>query len=456
MRRLRAPLAVLVAIVAALVVAATASAQENEPPRVLAVELENDINPVTADYVTDRIEEAEDEGYDNVVILLDTPGGLAESMREIYKRMLASPLPVIVYVAPDGARAASAGLWLVQAADVAAMAPQTNLGSSTPVSVGGEDIQEDLKAKVENDAVASLKALAQSHGRNDEWVEDAVREAANVPAEEALELGVVDVVSPSLDALLEEIDGERTKGSKDIVLNTAGAEVDVAEMSLWTQILDTIVDPNIITLLLSLGVLAITVELFNPGLIFPAAFGAISLILGFFGLQVLPFSWAGILLMLVALGFFVAEAFVASHGALAAAGAIAFVFGALLLFDPAGDAYQVSLAVAIAIAAVLFCFVVFAVAKALQARRRRPATGIDELQGQIGVVRETLAPEGLVFVHGEIWRARSASGDPIAAGASVRVEALNDGLVLDVAPAGETPDGLPPPEARGSATVPPR
>lgn len=403
----------------------------------LAVELANDINPVTADYVVDAIGRAEDEGFDAVVILLDTPGGLADSMREIYQRMLESPLPVLVYVSPEGARAASAGVWIGQAGDVLAMAPQTNIGSSTPISVGGEDIQDDLRKKVVNDAAKSLRALAEEHGRNVDWVERAVREAANLSAREALDENVIDLIAPDLAALLEEVDGTTTKGTKAIALRTAGAEVTTVEMSLWKRVLDTIIDPNIVILLMSLGVLAITVELFNPGLVFPAAFGAISLIIGLFGLNVLPFSWAGILLVIVALGFFVAEAFVASGGALALAGAVAFVFGSVLLFDPAGDLYQVSLPVAIAIAAVVAAFVAFAVAKALKARRARPRTGGDELAGVAGVVREALAPEGLVFVHGELWRARSATGEHVPAGATVLVERVAEGLVLEVVPAGE-------------------
>jgi membrane-bound serine protease (ClpP class) len=229
---------------------------------------------------------------------------------------------------------------------------------------------------------------------------------------------------------------------KGFVLDTAGADVTTVEMSLWQRILDTIIDPNIIVLLMSLGVLAITVELFNPGLVFPAAFGAIALIVGLFGLQVLPFSWAGILLILVAFGFFAAEALVVSHGALALAGAVAFVFGALMLFDPAGDAYQVSLPVAIAVGGALAAFAGFAVAKALAARRRPAATGGEELVGAAGVVRRTLDPEGLVFVHGELWRARALGDTPVAEGASVRVERLADGLVLEVVP-GEAPEPLP-------------
>ncbi len=403
-----------------------------EPPRVLAIELQNDINPVTADYVIREIDRAVDEGYSAVVILLDTPGGLATAMEDIYKKELAAPIPVVVYVSPPGAKAASAGVWIAQAADVLAMAPQTNIGSSTPINVGGTDIQDDLRRKVVNDAAASLRSLAQAHGRNAEWADEAVRKASNLTATEAVEQNVADLISPNLSSLLDEIDGMTTKGDKNLVLDTAGAAVTTAEMSLWDRILDTLIDPNIITLLISLGVLAITVELFNPGLIFPAAFGVIALIVGFFGLQVLPFSWAGILLMLAAFGFFIAEIFIASHGALAVAGVVSFIFGALMLFNPAGETYQVSLPVAIGIAAAFAIFVGFVITKALAARRVKPKTGLEELVGEIGVVRETLDPEGLVFVHGEIWQARSSQGEPIPAGTPVKVELLVEGLVLEV------------------------
>lgn len=431
MRLLRVFLALVTAVLTAAALAGTAQGQP--APRVLAVEFANDVNPVSADFVIDQIERASDGGYSAVAILLDTPGGLAEAMRKIVEAELASTVPVIVYVSPDGARAASAGVWIGQAADVLAMAPQTNIGSSTPVAVGGDDIPRDLRRKVVNDAAASLRALAEEHGRNGDWAEEAVRKASNLTASQALDENVIDRIAPDLESLLDAIDGTTTV-PKGFVLDTAGADVTTVEMSLWQRILDTIIDPNIIVLLMSLGVLAITVELFNPGLIFPAAFGAIALIVGLFGLQVLPFSWAGILLILVAFGFFVAEAFVVSHGALALAGAIAFVFGALMLFDPAGEAYQVSLPVAIAVGAALAAFAGLAVAKALAARRRPAATGSEELAGADGVVRRSLDPEGLVFVHGELWRARTISGEPLAEGTPVRVERLADGLVLEVTP----------------------
>ena len=402
-------------------------------PRVLAVEFDNDVNPVTADYVIDQIERANEENYNAVVILLDTPGGLASAMKDIYEAELASKVPVIVYVSPEGARAASAGVWISQAADLLAMAPQTNIGSSTPVSVGGEDIQEDLRNKVVNDAAASLRALAREHGRNVKWVDAAVRRGANLSAREALEMNVIDVIAPDLPTLLNEVDGTETK-PKMLLLETAGAKIDEVEMSFWKQILDTLIDPNLIVILMSIGVLGLTIELWSPGLILPGTVGAISLIIGLFGLQILPVSWAGVLLLLLAAGFFVAEMFVASHGALALAGAVAFVIGSLMLFDPAGENYQVSLQVALGVAATMALMVGLVVAKLVQVRRAEVVTGQEELIGQVGIVRQELDPVGLVFVHGELWRATTDRG-PIAPGRQVRVEGLDDALTLNVAPA---------------------
>ena len=426
----RALRGVLAAFAAALLVPAAHAAT---PPRVLAVEFDNDVNPVTADYVIDQIERANDERYNAVVILLDTPGGLSNAMKDIYEAELASKVPVIVYVSPDGARAASAGVWIGQAGDILAMAPQTNLGSSTPVSATGGEIPSDLKRKVVNDAAKSLRALAEEHGRNGNWAEAAVRKADNLTAREALRKNVIDEIAPTLPALLNEIDGQTTK-PKGIVLNTAGARVENVEMSIWKRILDTLIDPNLIVILMSLGLLGITIELWSPGLIFPGTVGAISLIIGLFGLQVLPVSWAGLLLMLLAAAFFAAEMFVTSHGALALAGAVAFVIGALMLFDPAGDAYQVSVEVALTVAATMALMVGLAVAKIVQVRRASVVTGQEELIGQVGVVRQALDPEGLVFVHGELWRARTEGGT-VEPGEAVRVEALDDGLTLRVAPA---------------------
>jgi membrane-bound serine protease (ClpP class) len=412
---------------AGLLFAAAASAA---PPRVLAVEFENDVNPVTADYVTGQIERANEDGYDAVVILLDTPGGLADAMKDIYQAELASETPVLAYVAPDGARAASAGVWIVQAADIAAMAPSTNLGSSTPVAAGGGEIPSDLRRKAINDAAKSLRALAETHGRNGDWAEQAVRKADNLTAQEALEKNVIDVIAPTLPALLEQVDGRKTKPDGK-VLRTAGAEIEHVEMGLWKSLLDLLVDPNLIALMLSIGVLGIVVELWNPGLVFPGTVGAVSLIVGLFGLQVLPISVAGLLLMLLAAGFFAAEVFIVSHGALALAGAVCFFIGSLMLFDPAGESYQVSTGVALAFAITLAVLFAFAAAKVWRVRRARPQTGQEELVGQLGVVRQPLDPEGYVLVHGELWRART-SDPPVPAGEPVEVTAIDDGLVLEV------------------------
>jgi membrane-bound serine protease (ClpP class) len=421
------------ASLAALLLCATASATTSQP-RVLAVQFDNDVNPVTQDYVNDQIERANREHYDAVVILLDTPGGLSSSMQKIYKAELASKVPVIVYVSPPGSRAASAGVWISQAADVLAMAPNTNIGSSTPIDVGGGNIQSDLRRKVVNDAAASLRELARSHGRNVAWADAAVRKASNLGATEALRKNVIDVMAPTLPALLDKIDGTSTGPPKNIVLHTKGAKVTNVDMSVWQKALDLLIDPNLIVLFMSIGTLGLIVELWNPGLIFPGTVGAISLILGLFGLQVLPISVAGLLLMLLAFAFFAAEAFVPTHGAITVAGAVCFVLGAMLLFEPAGNTYEVSLPVVIAIAGTLAVLMGLVAYKIVQVRRAPVVTGTSELVGQVGVVRETLDPEGLVFVHGELWRAR-ANGERVEPGRPVRVEGVDDGLVLEVASA---------------------
>jgi len=395
--------------------------------RVLAVELENDINPVTQEYVEDAVSRAEDDGYAAMVLVLDTPGGLASSMRGIVKRFLAAELPIIVYVAPPGSSADSAGAVITMAADVAAMAPQTNIGSSTPISLSGEDISDDLRRKIVNDAAAYIGELAREHDRNVEAARDMVTEASNYGAREALELGIVDVIAPTVPALLEKIDGTKTV-PKGFVLETAGAQIDEVEMTFWQRARDFLVDPNLITLMLSIGLIGIVVELWNPGLVFPGTVGAISLILGLYGLQVLPVSLAGLLLMLLAAGFFVAEAFVPTHGALSVAGAVTFVLGALILFDPAGDAYQVSMPVAIGIAATLALLLGFAMTRALRAARMPIAVGVQGMVGTEGVV----VRGGMVQVNGELWSARTVEGASLVTGEHVRVEEVEEDLRLVV------------------------
>jgi membrane-bound serine protease (ClpP class) len=423
-RSLRALL--LVAVAALLVVPAVALAQE-ERPRVLTVELANDINPVTQEFVDDAVDRGEGEGYAAVVLVLDTPGGLASSMRGIVKRFLASRVPVVVYVSPPGSSADSAGAVIAMAADVAAMAPQTNIGSSTPISLGGEDISKDLRRKIVNDAAAYIGELAREHDRNVTAARKMVTEAANYGARDALQIGLVEVIAPTLPTLLERIDGTKTV-PKGLMLRTAGAAIDEVEMTFWQRARDLLIDPNLIALMLSIGVLGIVIELWNPGLVLPGTVGVISLILGLYGLQVLPVSVAGLLLMLLAVGFFMAEAFVPTHGALTLAGGVTFVLGSLILFDPAGDAYQVSLPVAIGIAGTLALLLALAFSRVVRVARRPVAVGAHGLVGAEGVVRR----DGLVQVGGELWRARSADGSSLTTGEHVRVEEVEGDLRLVV------------------------
>jgi membrane-bound serine protease (ClpP class) len=424
-----------IAILAVLVVCATASATTSKP-RVLAAKFDNDVNPVTQDYINEQIKRANKEHFDAIVILLDTPGGLSTAMNKIVKAELASKVPVIVYVSPPGSRAASAGVWISQASDLLAMAPNTNIGSSTPIDVGGGNIQSDLRRKVVNDAAASLRELARTHGRNVAWADSAVRVASNLGATEALHKNVIDVMAPTLPALLDKIDGTNTGQPKNLALHTKDAQITNVDMSLWQKVLDTLIDPNLIVLFMSIGTLGLIVELWNPGLIFPGTVGAVSLILGLFGLQVLPISAAGALLMLLAFAFFAAEAFVPTHGAITLAGAVCFVLGALLLFQPAGNTYEVSVPLVVGIAVALSAMVGLIAFKLVQVRKAPVVTGQSELLGQLGVVRQPLAPVGLVFIRGELWRAR-ANGERIEPGTSVRVDQIDEDLVLEVEPADE-------------------
>jgi membrane-bound serine protease (ClpP class) len=419
----------LAALATLLLVASPAPAADAQA-RVLVAEFVNDVNPVTQDYLLDAIERADDEGYAAVVIEMDTPGGLGSSMREIVKGILAADLPVIVYVAPPGSSADSAGAVIGMAADVLAMAPQTNIGSSTPVSVGGEDISDDLRRKIVNDAAAYIGELARENGRDVQEARRMVTQASNLGARQALERDVIDVIADDYASLFRQIDGTETQAKGLTVSTPAGTTVERVELSGWKRILDLLIDPNIVALMLSIGLIGIVVELWNPGLVFPGTVGAISLIVGLYGLQVLPVSAAGLLLMLLAAAFFVAEAFVASSGALAVAGGVTFVIGSLLLFDPAGDAYQVSIELALAIAGTLTLLFGFALAKAGKLRRTAPEVGAHRLVGESALVRG----EGQVFVAGELWRARTADGTPLRAGERVRVESVQqDDLQLVVA-----------------------
>lgn len=413
-----------------LAVVAPASAA---PPRVLVATLSDDINPVSQDFLQDQVRRAETGGYDALVVELDTPGGLGTSMRAIVKTFLASPVPIVVYVSPGGSSADSAGAVIGQAADVLAMAPQTNIGSSTPITTSGQDFSKDLRRKIVNDAAAYVSELAREHGRNAVAAEAMVRDAANFGAREAAAKNIVDVVAPTLPTLLNTIDGRVTQ-PKGLELETAGASVDAVEMSFWQRALDTLIDPNIVALMLSLGVVGLLAELWNPGLVLPGTVGAISLLVGLYGLQVLPVSVAGVLMLLFSLGLFVTDALVTSHGALSLAGAVTFVIGALMLFDPAGPAYQVSLWTALAIAGTFLLLFGVALSRIARARRNPVEVGADTLVGEQAEVRR----DGLVAVNGELWRARRADGGMLPRGDRVRIESVGEDLVLVVGSSNQT------------------
>jgi membrane-bound serine protease (ClpP class) len=410
----------LAAFLLALVVPAGASAA----PRVLAVHFKEDVNPVTQDWLDGRLSYAQSHGYDAAVILLDTPGGLEESMRKIVQRELSLRIPVIVYVTPNGARAASAGVWISQAADLLAMAPQTNIGSSTPIQGNGQNIDTDLRRKVVNDAAASLRGLARSHGRNAAWADAAVRRASNLTAGEALKRNVIDLVSPSLPALLRQADG-RVTVPRHFTLHTAGAQVDTVSPGFLTRFLSTLIDPNIVSLLFLAGLAGLGFELFHPGVVIPGAFGAICMLCALFGFSVLPLTWAGLILVLLGAALLVADAHVTSHGALTLSGLVAMALGFITLFHDAPAPYHTNVPVIITLTVLVGGFWAFAVGKSVAVRRQPVLVGPERIVGMTGVVK----PGGKVFVRGELWRARA--DERLVEGDRVSVDAL-DGVTLEV------------------------
>ncbi len=435
-RFLRALLVSLAAAGAALALSGAAAAS---PPRVLAIRFGPDleVNPVTKDWVNHQLSHAAKSGYAAAVILLDTPGGLSTSMREIYQKELVLPIPVIVYVSPNGARAASAGVWISEAADVLAMAPVSNIGSSTPITGTGQNIGSDLRRKVINDAVASLRSLAQAHHRNTTWPVLAVTKASNLTAQQALKIHVIDKIAPSLPALLRLLDGyqlkDRDRPLSSFTLHLAGAQIVNVKPGFFTRLLNTLIDPNLISLLFLAGIVGIGYEVFHPGVVLPGALGGVSLLAALFGFSVLPISWAGLALVLLGIVLLVVDAHVTSHGALTVSGLIALVFGLILLFHNAPAPYHTSVPLVASIAVVIGGFWAFALTKAVQARRQPKLLGPEDIIGRLGEVRSG----GLVAVRGELWQARTASGEALVPGQRVEVEGIENGLVLDVKPVPE-------------------
>jgi len=437
--RVRALAVLLTAIGAGLLaMPAQAKAQPTERPLIQSIDLDVTINPASAEWVKEALDDAKKAHAYMVIFRLDTPGGLDDSMRKIIKRILAAPMPVVVYVSPNGARAASAGLYITEAADVAAMAPQTNIGSATPISLGGGSEDKVLGRKVRNDAAAYVRALAAGHGRNPDLAEQMVRKATNVPASVAKQRNLIDVIAPDVPALVRKLDGYRVKGPKAQRLETSGARIESRSIPFKFRLLELLVNPSTVFLLFTLGLVGLGFELFHPGAILPGALGAVSLIIALFGLAQLPINIAGLLLIFLAFGLFVAEAFIVSHGALAVGGVISLIFGGLLLFNT-NDAYEVSVPIVIFTAALLGGFFAWVIGKAVQARHRKVHTGAEELIGARGVVRSQLDPIGHVFVRGALWRAHAVDNRTLDVGEEVVVERI-DGLTLTVAPRVREPE----------------
>ena len=417
-------------VAAALAVPALALATSSGQPRVLAIHFGLEVNPVTSSYLDHQLDRAQNGHYNAAVIILDTPGGLSESMRTIVKHELSSKIPVIVYVSPPGARAASAGVWISEAADELAMAPGTNIGSSTPIDSSGANLGSDLRRKVINDAAASLRSLARFRHRNVQWVDKAVRKASNLDESQALKMNVIDDVSPNLPALLKKIDGHKAVGT-GYVFHTAGAQIVDVHPGFFTRLLNALIDPNIIPLLFLAGIAGIGFEIFHPGVVLPGALGGISLLTALFGFAVLPISWAGLALLILGAALLVSDAHVVSHRALTVSGLITLLVGSLMLFHNAPAPYNdVNVPLLVAFAIGLGGVWVFALTKAVQVRRRPVSVGPQTIIGEIGEARR----DDLVFVHGELWRARPSNGAPLRPGQRIRVAGVDPGLVLEVEP----------------------
>ncbi|MBC8200039.1 MAG: nodulation protein NfeD [Desulfobacterales bacterium] len=387
------------------------------------------ISPATADFLKKRIKKASDDNVSCVIIELNTPGGLAESMRDIVMAILASRVPVVVYVSPGGARAASAGVMITMAADIAAMAPGTNIGAAHPVGAGGQKIDKTMSEKMVNDMVAHAKSVANKQGRNAEWVEKAIRESVSVTETEALKQNIIDIVATDMDDLIRQINGREIKDKG--VINLDNPRRTILEENIRTKILKIISDPNIAYILMMIGMAGIYFELSHPGAIFPGVIGAIAIVLAFFSFQTLPVNYAGILLIILAMIFFIMEMKITSYGLLSIAGVTSLFLGSLMLFENASPELRVSWQVFLPTIVIVSGFFVTLASLVFKAQVSKPKTGAKGLVGEIGVVKEDIMPEGKVFVHGELWNATSKNR--ISKGTKVRVIKVVN-LVLDVEP----------------------
>jgi len=425
---------VLSAAVLALLAQAVSAA-----PKAIAVDVDGMVHPVTTEIISSALNQARQEGASLVIVRLNTPGGLMDAMRETIEKMVASPVPVVTYVVPSGGRAASAGFFLLEAGDVAAMAPGTNTGAAHPVAMGGE-MDAVMKQKVENDAAAYLRSICAKRGRNSELAETAVRESKSFTEREALDQHLIDLTAKNEAELLALLDGRtitRFDGSRQ-TLNTTGATIEVYERTLRQTIIAAIADPNIALVLLVLGALGIYVEFSSPGLIAPGVVGAIMVLLGLSALSVLPINWLGAALLLLAFTLFVLEAKFTAHGILGIGGAVAMVLGAVILVNGPIPEMRIRWSTAFGLALPFSAITVMLLSLVVRARRNKVATGAEGMIGTVGSALTELAPEGKVFVRGEYWDAVSLR--PAAAGARVRITAIEK-LKLTVEPVPDATGG---------------
>uniref|UniRef100_A0A7C4EYL7 Nodulation protein NfeD n=1 Tax=Desulfomonile tiedjei TaxID=2358 RepID=A0A7C4EYL7_9BACT len=402
-------------------------------PTVVLLSVDGTVNPALADYIVKGIEQAEEKNATCVIIRMDTPGGVVTTTKTIIKAMVNAKVPVVVYVAPSGSSASSAGALITVAADVAAMAPGTNIGAAHPVAGGGQEIGAAMSEKIINDLTAYIRGIAVRKGRNAQWIEQAIRESVSITAKEALEIGVIEIVADSLPDLLKKLDGRKIqKEGRSYVLNTSDAHVERVMPGLRFKILDVVANPNIAYLLMMIGGIGIMMELYNPGMIFPGVVGGICLLLSFFALQVLPVNYVGILLMILAVILFIAEIKVVSYGLLSVGGIVSLTLGSVMLFESGEDAMRVSWSIIVPTVAAVSAFFIFALGLVVRAWMRQPLTGTQGLVGELGVAVTDIDKEGKVAIHGEYWNARSDQRIP--KGSKVRVASV-EGLHIKVTPA---------------------
>ena len=466
----------LVAFTAIFLAWALWAQDESSSRKIVVLTVADAISPATSDYIRRGIRNGHEQGAYLVVLRLDTPGGLDTAMRDIIRDMIASPVPVVIYVSPSGARAASAGTYMLYASHVAAMAPATNLGAATPVQIGGlpgmepperprppevpapgpseadepgetaDDNRKDeskatpsgqdaMTKKIVNDAVAYIRGLAEMRGRNAEWAEQAVREAASLSSNDALEQGIIDLIATDLDDLMVQLDGREIEiGGNPLTLDTADVHFETIEPDWRNELLAVITNPNVAYILMLLGIYGLFFELAHPGFLVPGIIGAICLLLALYAMQVLPVNYAGLGLLLLGIAFMVAELFAPSFGALGIGGVISFVMGSIILFDTESAHFRVSIAVIIAVAALTAGFFLIALRAVVNSYRKPVVTGQEELIGSIGEVLDDFNARGSIRIHSELWHAQTSR--PVHKGDHVKVVSI-DGLVLSVEPTEE-------------------